>query len=276
MPKLLKLSSFAVLDSLPDADALLREGRGVVIAEALAHQAGLKPGDRFRVMVGQAVIDAPVVMVVRSYRTRGGEAYFDLDAFRKSGGEQGAGGLRIYFKDRGGDLEARADELKAELLTGPYGAGIEAVPGAALHRIVKKIFDETFALTTVLLVIALGVAALGVSVTLTVRVLERSRQLSTLFALGASRAQVTAMVLWEAVYLGLAGEIAGLAGGVALSLILVFVINRESFGWTFIYLTDWHAMALSLPLILAAALSAGPPACRAALSRPPALALRER
>ncbi|MFZ5425598.1 MAG: ABC transporter permease [Thermodesulfobacteriota bacterium] len=276
MPMLLGLSSFAVLDSLPDARSLLLEGCGVAIAEALANQAGLKPGDRFRVVAGRAVVDATVAMVVRSYRTRGGEAYFDLEAFRKLGGESGAGGLRIYFKDRKGDLDARAGELRDELLAGPFGSGIEAVPGAALHRIVKDIFDETFALTTVLLVIALGVAALGVSVTLTVRVLERSLQLSTLFALGASRAQVTAMVLWEAVYLGLAGEIAGMAGGLALSLILVFVVNRDSFGWTFIYLTDWRAMALSLPLILATVLAAGPPACRAALSRPPALALRER
>ncbi|MFP5222728.1 MAG: FtsX-like permease family protein [Acidobacteriota bacterium] len=276
MPGLLKYSRFAVLESLPDAEALLLSGQGVAIAEALANQAGLKAGDRFRVQVGAARVDAVVAMVVRSYRTRGGEAYYDLAAFTALGGESGVGGLRVYFKDRTGDLAAKAEALRAQMLAEPWGPGVEAVPGTGLHKVVTGIFDETFAITGVLLVIALGVAALGVCVTLTVGVLERMRQINTLLAVGASRGQITAMVLWEAVYLGLAGEIVGVIGGTALSVIIIYVINRQSFGWTFVYLPDWRALALSLPLILAAVLAAGPPACRAALSRTPALILRER
>jgi len=279
MPGLLKFSRFSVLERLPDAEALLLSGQGVAIAEALANQAGLKAGDRFQVQVGAARVDAVVAMVVRSYRTRGGEAYYDLAVFQSLGGESGesgAGGLRVYFKDRSGDLTARAEALRAQMLAEPWGPGVEGVPGTGLHTLVTGIFDETFAITGVLLVIALGVAALGVCVTLTVRVLERMRQINTLLAVGASRGQITAMVLWEAVYLGLAGEIVGVIGGLALSVIIIYVINRQSFGWTFVYLLDWRALALSLPLILAAVLAAGPPACRAALSRTPALILRER
>jgi len=226
--------------------------------------------------VGGARIDVPVAQVVRSYRTRGGEIYFDLEAYRDLGGQGEPGGARIYFKDRTGDLTAKVQALRADILSGPFGQGLDCVPGAQLHAVVTRIFDETFAITGVLLVIALGVASLGVSVTLTVRVLERSRQLSTLAAVGASRGQIAGMVLWEAVFLGLAGEMVGIAGGAAMSAILIFCVNKQSFGWTFLYLPDWRALALSLPLILAAVLAAGPPACRAALSRPPALALRDR
>lgn len=276
MPKLLALSSFSVLESLPDARQLLLSGKGVAIAEALSVMAGLKTGDRFRVEVGGADVDAVVALVVRGYRPRGGEVYFDLEAFRRLGGDAAPGGLRVYFTDRSGDIAARADALRAEVLSGPFGESIEAVSGVGLHRAVTRIFDDTFAVTGVLLVIALGVAALGVSVTLTLRVLERSRELCTLLALGASRGQITAMVLWEAAFIGLAGEAVGIVGGLGLSAILIFTITRQSFGWTFAYLTDWRAMALSLPLILLTVLAAGPPACRAALSRPPALALRER
>lgn len=276
MPGLLKFSRFSVLERLPDAEALLLSGQGVAIAEALANQAGLKAGDRFQVQVGAARVDAVVAMVVRSYRTRGGEAYYDLAAFTTLGGESGSGGLRVYFKDRSGDLTAKAEALRVQMMAQPWGPGVEGIPGTGLHALVTDIFDETFAITGVLLVIALGVAALGVCVTLTVRVLERMRQINTLLAVGASRGQITAMVLWEAVYLGLAGEIVGVIGGTALSVIIIYVINRQSFGWTFVYLPDWRALALSLPLILAAVLAAGPPACRAALSRTPALILRER
>nr|WP_279343351.1 FtsX-like permease family protein [Fundidesulfovibrio terrae] len=276
MAGLLTHSTFSVLESLPEAGEMLVQGRGVAVAEAFANQSGLHAGDRFRAQVGHAEIDVPVAAVVRSYRTRGGEIYFDLEAYYDLGGEGEPGGARVYFKDRSGDLSGRTQALRAEILSGPFGDGLDCVPGSLLHATVTRIFDETFAITGVLLVIALGVAALGVSVTLTVRVLERSRQLSTLLAVGASRGQITAMVLWEAVFLGLAGEIVGVLGGAALSAILIFAINKQSFGWTFLYLPDWRALALSLPLILAAVLAAGPPACRAALSRPPALTLRER
>ena len=81
-------------------------------------------------------------------------------------------------------------------------------------------------------------AALGVATTLTMLVLERSRQLNTLIAVGADRGQIRAMIFWEALLLTAAGEVLGLAFGVALSWLLVYVINYQSFGWTFIYTVD--------------------------------------
>ncbi len=148
--------------------------------------------------------------------------------------------------------------------------------GSTLRGAVLRIFDETFAVTGVLLVIALAVAALGITTTMTVLVLERIRQLNTLLAVGGSRRQVRRMILWEAVVMVAAGEAAGLAGGFLLSVLLVFVINRQSFGWTFLYGVDWAALALSLPLILATALAAALPAVGAAFRHPPATLLRDR
>jgi putative ABC transport system permease protein len=275
MAVLLDRSTFDILDALPDAKALLLSGRGVAVAESLAHQANLSPGSPFAVQAGGAAMDAVVAAVVRSYRTRGGEAYYDMEAFRALGGDPGVSGLRLYLDGPRHDLPERIEALRAAILSGPHGQAVEAISGAGLHAAVTRIFDQTFAVTGVLLVVALGVAALGISVTLTVRVLERSRELSTLSAVGASRGQITAMILWEALYLGLAGEMLGVIGGFGLSFIVIHVINKQSFGWSFAYLPDWQALALSLPLVLAAALAAGPPARRAALSRPPAEALRE-
>lgn len=275
MAVLLDRSAFAVLDSLPDAKALLLSGRGVAVAESLAHQANLAPGSPFAVQAGGARVEAVVAAVVRSYRTRGGEAYFDIETFRALGGNTGVSGLRLYLDGPRLGLPERIEDLRQAILSAPGGQAVEAISGAGLHAAVTRIFDQTFAVTGVLLVVALGVAAIGVSVTLTVRVLKRSRELATLAAIGASRAQITAMILWEALYLGLAGEALGVAGGFGLSFIVIHVINKQSFGWSFAYLPDWQALMLSLPLVLLAALAAGPPARRAALSRPPAEALRE-
>jgi putative ABC transport system permease protein len=137
------------------------------------------------------------------------------------------------------------------------------------------VFDETFAVTTVLLLIALFIAALGITTTLTVLVLERSRQLNTLYAVGASFKQIRTMIFWEAVFMVVLGEIAGILCGFILSYLLVYVINRQSFGWTFLYEVDWGALSLSLPLIILTALVAAIPAIRMVFRKPPATLLRE-
>ncbi len=72
-----------------------------------------------------------------------------------------------------------------------------------------------------------------------------------------------------------AGEGIGLACGFALSYILIYVINAQSFGWTFIYSVEWTSLLLSLPLILGTALLAALPAARLVLRSSPALVLKE-
>jgi putative ABC transport system permease protein len=148
------------------------------------------------------------------------------------------------------------------------------VSGRDLREGILKVFDETFAITTVLLLIALVIAALGIATTLTVMVLERSRQMNTLFAIGASFGQIRKMILWEAAFLVAVGEAAGIACGFLLSYILVYVINLQSFGWTFLYSVDWQALAMSLPLIIITALAAAIPAIRMVFREPPATLLR--
>lgn len=148
------------------------------------------------------------------------------------------------------------------------------IEGRRLRQAVMLIFDETFAITTVLLLIALAVAALGIATTLAVMVLQRRRQLSTIRALGGSAAQVRRLILWEAGLIVLAGQVAGLASGFILSALLIFVVNRQSFGWTFIYQVDWPSLLTALPLIFAAALLSALPAVKLALAESPAVLLR--
>ncbi len=156
------------------------------------------------------------------------------------------------------------------------GAYVDLYSGKALRRAVLRIFDETFAVTTVLLMIALVIAALGIATTLTVLVLERSRQLNTLFAVGASYQQIRSMIFWEASLMVVIGEICGIVCGFILSYLLVFVVNKQSFGWTFLYGVDWPALGASVPLIILTALAAALPAVKMAFHKPPATILRER
>lgn len=212
--------------------------------------------------------------MVRDYRTHGGVVFCSLSDLAKRMDGLAWGGVRIFFKDRHRDIQTAAARLQDALVL-RFGDRLDMMPGRALRAAVLKIFDETFAITTVLLFIALLVAALGITTILTVRVLERTRELNTISAVGGSFSQIRAMILWEALFIVAVGELLGVLCGFGLSYLLVFVINRQSFGWTFLYGVDWAVLALSLPLIVVTALVAALPAMRLAVKSSPAALLRE-
>jgi putative ABC transport system permease protein len=277
LEKLMDYGGFILLEGRMEnvSDRLFR-GEGILVSEVFANRSGLRPGDRYRARIGSAVIDLPVLGVFRDYRTNGGAVYMDLKPYQTLTGNTAWGGVRFFFKDRDQDLEAATQALETEIRrccaqTHP----LEMASGLELRKEILRIFDETFAVTTVLLVIALLVSALGIATTLTVLVLERFIQLNTLAAIGASRGQIRSMVFWEALLMVAAGELIGLACGFFLSSFLIFVINRQCFGWTFLYRIDLGTFAISLPLILATALAAAVPAARLVLRASPAQALKE-
>jgi putative ABC transport system permease protein len=95
-----------------------------------------------------------------------------------------------------------------------------------------RIFDRTFAITYALETVAVIVAIMGIAGALLALVIDRRRELGLLRFLGASTAQVRKLILVEAGLVGILATIAGSILGYILSLILVFVINKQSFGWT--------------------------------------------
>ena len=105
-------------------------------------------------------------------------------------------------------------------------------PIATLRRDAIEIFDRTFAITWALEAVAIVVAMLGAANSLLALVLDRRRELGLLRYLGASAQQIRRMILTEAALLGALAILLGLALGFALSLLLIFVVNKQSFGWT--------------------------------------------
>ena len=253
---------------------LLKQGKGVVISEVFSNRTGLTVGDKFQARIQSSMVKLPVLGIIRDYRTQGGVVFYSLSQFNKRYYNVQWGGCRIYLKDRTKNLQAAVASLKDELVK-RWGDTLDIVSGNALRNTILRVFDETFAITTVLLLIALSIAALGIATTLTVLVLERSKQLNTLYAVGAGFGQIRSMILWEAAFMVVAGELAGILCGFLLSYILVYVINRQSFGWTFLYNVDWGSLAMSLPLIIATALIAAYPAIKMVFRESPATLLRE-
>ena len=274
--KFLRHGQFVWLAGEPsEIHPALVAGEGVLISEVFANRSGLKVGDRYAAQVERFAVDLPVLGIVRDYRTRSGVIFYDLAAFARRYADPSWSTARIFFRQRPDDIDGALAVLRREIID-RCGSHLDMIAGAELRRAILRVFDETFAVTFVLLLIALSIAALGITTTLAVQVLERLTQFNTLIAVGAAVGQIRTMVFWEALLLITAGEIAGLICGFMLSYLLIYVVNVQSFGWSFIYSINWKALAASLPLIVGTALLAALPAIRLIFRQPPAMLLRDR
>jgi putative ABC transport system permease protein len=276
MDVFLKHAEFLLVsgDSSEITPKLLR-GEGVLISEVLANKTGLRGGMHYRANVEGVHLDLPILGIARDYRTHGGVVHFSLRRFVSFSGDPSWSGVRIYL--RGESNDAAIAGLRNEILRRSLKLGqeVDLTVGKDLRREILRIFDETFSITSVLLVIALLVAAMGITTTLAVLVLERSRELHTLVAAGATKGQVLSMLTWEAVLMVLSGQLLGVSCGIVLSHLLIFVINRQSFGWTFIISADWPSLLVSFPLVFATSLFAALPASWVVFNRSSAFVLRE-
>ncbi|MBP1634525.1 MAG: hypothetical protein H6Q10_1099 [Acidobacteria bacterium] len=161
-------------------------------------------------------------------------------------------GLAVYVEP-GGDVGAVRSAI--EKASAGYRIGITT--NSQLRRQAVTVFDRTFAITYALEAVAILVAVIGIAGAMLALVIDRRRELGLLRFLGAARGQVRRIILAEAALLGALANLAGLALGTVLSLVLIFVINKQSFGWTIRF--HWPAATLIAALagVFAATVLAG-------------------
>jgi putative ABC transport system permease protein len=225
----------------------------VVISEPLAETLHLKEGGTIILPTPSGPQPLTIAGVFYDYRTDGPSVWMDISLFRRFWRDTHLNAVRLYLKD-----PARVPQVQARLQE-RYGGRYRllALSHRDLRNGILRIFDETFALTYALEGVAVVVAVFGIITTFLVLIRERERDLALLQAIGASRRQILGMVLVES---GLAGGLSfvlGAACGSVLSLLLIFVINKQAFGWTIqLHFTPaiyWQTLVLVLSLSLAAA-----------------------
>ena len=206
-----------------------------------------------------------VAAVYYDYSSDQGIVVLDRSTFRKYYGDRPLRSLAVYLKE-GHDPE----RVRSELLAGlPSESRVFLHTNASLKTEVLRIFDNTFTITYALEIIAVAVAILGVATTLVTLILDRKPELALLRWTGAEQRQIRKMVVIEATALGAVSQGLGVVAGILLSLILVFVINVQSFGWTIqFHLPAGFLVQSSLLILLATALSGIYPAYRAGRVKP--------
>ena len=191
--------------------------------------------------------------VYYDYSRERGYIIIDRSTFIKYYGDTDVNSFVIYLSNKSELENVRQDILKT--LGADYSLVIRSNP--ELKKNVLEIFDKTFAITYSLEIIAGGVALLGLFNTLISLILERKREIGILRFIGCFREQVKRIVLIEAGILGLIGSMMGLAAGGVVSYILIFVINKQSFGWTIQVHYPYMFIVFSLVLFWVVSLIAG-------------------
>ena len=214
-----------------DGPAAMREAIGtdaVVVSESFAIKHRAAVGDRIELDTPRGPRAFRVAAVYFDYSSDRGIVVMEEKTFARHYGPRRPSGLTLYLAP-----DADPDTVRDELLA---AAGADhrlfIRTNRTLRAEVLRIFDATFAITYALQAIAIVVAILGVAATLLTLVLERRRELAVLRLVGAGRPQIRRMVVIEAAMIGLLSQAVGLAVGIVLSLILIYVINVQSFGWT--------------------------------------------
>ncbi|MEZ5283896.1 MAG: ABC transporter permease [Vicinamibacterales bacterium] len=247
-----------------DGRAALRDAIGtdaVVVSEAFANKYGASPGDTLRLQTPLGERPFRVAAVYYDYAVDRGVIVMDRGTFRQYFGDLTPTGMAAYLKPG-----ASPERVRAEILASmDEGHRVFIYTNRDLRAEVLRIFDSTFAITYALEIIAIVVAMLGVAATLLTLVIERRRELSMLRLIGAARRQVQRMVVIEAALIGAASQAIGLIVGLALSVLLVYVINVQSFGWTIQFRVPVvFLLQVSVAVVAATAFAGLYPARRAA------------
>ena len=135
--------------------------------------------------------------------------------------------------------------------------GLRIFTNAHLRVELIRIFRQTFSITYALELIGVVVAVLGLALTLTSVLLERRGELTTLRALGFAHGEIAMATAWEGVILAFTGVVAGSILSVWVGWLLVFVINKQTFGWTLQFAVPWAQMGgLTVIVVLSGAVVA--------------------
>ena len=238
-----------------DGWAAMRGGIGTdagVVSETFSLKYAVDVDETIELDTPRGVRRFRVAAVYFDYSSDRGLVVMDVATFERHYGVLRPTGLTVYL-ETGADPNMVREELLAELAPDHR---LLINTNASLRAEVMRIFDATFAVTYALEAIAIFVAIMGVAATLLTLVLERRRELAMLRLVGAARSQIQRMVVVEAAMLGSLSQVLGLGVGVVLSVILIYVINVQSFGWTIQFDLPVGFLAQSTVLIaLTAALS---------------------
>ena len=240
------------------------------MSEAMHDLHGWRTGQTVALPLAGRAVELHVAGVWRDYSRQTGAIMIDLGDYRRITGDRLVNDAAIELAPG-----AIADQVAAALtaLAGP-GALEIARPGE-IRAISLRIFDRTFAVTYLLEAVAVAIGLAGVAASFAALAAARRREFGMLRHLGLTRRQIGWMLALEGALAAGVGVLAGLLAGGAIGLVLIEVVNRQSFHWSMDLHVPWGSLALFAVSLVALAALAAVLAGRQAMRQDAVLAVRE-
>lgn len=265
--------------SLPlvgDLVALPKGDTAAYVSEAMVALYGAAPGTRLRLPLptgGNATVF--VRGVWRDYARQHGAVVLAASDWQRLTGDSRINDLALWLLP---DADAARVQQALRALAAKHGMDGEllefASPGE-IRAISLRIFDRSFAVTYWLQGVAIAIGLFGIAASFSAQVLARRKEFGLLAHLGLTRRQILTVVTAEGAVWTAAGALLGLALGVAVSGVLVKVVNPQSFHWTMDLLLPWGRLGVLCAAVIAAGTVTAALAARHAAGRDMALAVKE-
>lgn len=214
--------------------------------------------DLYDYKVGQTValpLGAERFMVAgiwRDYARQSGSIQLRLEDYRRLTGDQTVTDAGVWLK-----AGTTAAQLKTDWQALRFGRLLEFSEAGDIRALSLKIFDRSFAVTYLLELVAIVIGLFGVAATFSAQTLARAKEFGMLRHIGVTRRQVLAVLALEGGLLTSAGILLGFLLGACISLILVFIVNPQSFHWTMQLSIPWPLLSsVALLLLLSATVTA--------------------
>jgi putative ABC transport system permease protein len=212
-------------------------GSAAASASASASRPAPEPRSRPSTSAGEAdagaalrhaAARAVVRGIWRDYARQQGALLMDRADWLRLTGDAGVSGLAVWLAP--GASQPRIAAALAQ--AAPADAPVEIATSGELRTTSLRIFDRSFAVTRWLQGVALAIGLAGIAASFSAQVLARRREFGTLQHLGFTRRQVLSLVAVEGALWSAVGAVLGVVLGLAVSVVLVKVVNPQSFHWT--------------------------------------------
>jgi putative ABC transport system permease protein len=209
------------------------------ISDFLSIKYGLGKGDKLPVYTPEGIVNFKINDVFSSYSTTSGFVYIDRKWLKKYWGLDDTTQFSVYLKENvDADLFIRKlrDSLKLNY-------SFEIMNNQELRNRIIFIFNRTFAITYVIEIISIIISLIGVVNTLLALAFERKREISIIRYLGGTWKQITQIFLLSAGIIATSGILYSILLGPLMSIILIEVVNKLSFGWKIYFSIPYHYVA---------------------------------
>jgi putative ABC transport system permease protein len=256
--------SFVGGDSDRKAARIFSGEGAVAVTESFARRFRVAEGEQLTLQTPRGPQTFSIAGIYSDFTRDQGVVMMDRRTFDRYWDAPEVHSIAIYLAP-GAQADTLTDAFRAEF---SRQGEFAVYSNRTLRERIFSIFDQTFAVTSVLRTVALVVAIAGVYLSVTALVAERDRDIGTLRAIGASRGQIVRLFVAESAMIGLLASALGLLAGAALAVVLTRVVNPAFFGWTVALRLPWGTLvATPLWITLAAMLAASQPAWAAARGR---------